>query len=93
MIAAGYKGEVRFEGPIKGDNIGTWFNQNEFISSKKAKDRLGWTSKHGGVIKIPPIGAYASRGKRRRCLRREPDWRGAGGMDRHLEHCGSGGFS
>jgi nucleoside-diphosphate-sugar epimerase len=48
--AAGYQGEVRLEGPTKGDNISTWFNQNEFISPRKAHDRLGWRSRHPGII-------------------------------------------
>jgi nucleoside-diphosphate-sugar epimerase len=48
--AAGYRGDVRFEGPTKGDNISTWFNQNEFISAKKAQKKLGWRTRRGGVI-------------------------------------------
>jgi nucleoside-diphosphate-sugar epimerase len=48
--AAGYKGDIRFEGPMKGDNISTWFNQNEFVTSQKARERLGWCARHGGVI-------------------------------------------
>ena len=50
VAAAGYKGEVRCEGPMKGDNISTWFNQNEFMTSQKARDRLGWRPQHAGVI-------------------------------------------
>jgi nucleoside-diphosphate-sugar epimerase len=50
LAAANYKGEIRFEGPTKGDNISTWFNQNEFISSQKARERLGWSTPHGGII-------------------------------------------
>jgi nucleoside-diphosphate-sugar epimerase len=48
--AAGYKGDVRFEGPTKGDNISTWFNQNEFITSQKARERLGWVTRHDGIV-------------------------------------------
>lgn len=48
--AAGYKGDVRFEGPMKGDNISTWFNQNEFVTSHKARERLGWSTRHHGII-------------------------------------------
>ena len=50
LDAAGYKGDVRFEGPTKGDNISTWFNQNEFITSQKARERLGWNTRHDGII-------------------------------------------
>jgi nucleoside-diphosphate-sugar epimerase len=50
IAAAGYKGEVRCEGPLKGDNISTWFNQNEFMTSQKARDRLGWRPQHAGII-------------------------------------------
>ena len=48
--AAGYKGDVRFEGQTKGDNISTWFNQNEFITSQKARERFGWSARHAGII-------------------------------------------
>jgi nucleoside-diphosphate-sugar epimerase len=48
--AAGYQGELRFEDPVKGDNISTWFNQNEFITSQKARERLGWSARHQGII-------------------------------------------
>ena len=48
--AAGYRGDIRFEGPKKGDNISTWFNQNEFITSQKARERLGWSARHPGII-------------------------------------------
>jgi nucleoside-diphosphate-sugar epimerase len=50
LDAAGYRGDIRFEGPVKGDNISTWFNQNEFITSQKANDRLGWSARHDGII-------------------------------------------
>jgi nucleoside-diphosphate-sugar epimerase len=48
--AAGYRGGIRLEGPVKGDNISTWFNQNEFITSQKANDRFGWSARHDGII-------------------------------------------
>jgi hypothetical protein len=35
---------------MKGDNISTWFDQNEFIASQKARERLGWRARHGGII-------------------------------------------
>jgi nucleoside-diphosphate-sugar epimerase len=50
LDAAGYKGDMRFEGPTKGDNISTWFNQNEFITPQKARERLGWSARHDGII-------------------------------------------
>jgi nucleoside-diphosphate-sugar epimerase len=50
LDAAGYNGDLRFEGPVKGDNISTWFNQNEFITSQKARERLGWRTRHDGII-------------------------------------------
>ena len=50
LDAAGHKGDIRFEGPMKGDNISTWFNQNEFITSQKARERLGWGARHDGII-------------------------------------------
>jgi len=57
--AAGYRGEIRCEGPAKGDNISTWFNQNEFITSQKARERLGWRARRAGIIESAPR-AYAS---------------------------------
>jgi len=50
VAAVSPKTEIRFEGPIKGDNISTWFNQNEFLTAQKARDRLGWVARHDGVI-------------------------------------------
>jgi nucleoside-diphosphate-sugar epimerase len=50
LDAAGYEGDLRFEGSMKGDNISTWFNQNEFITSQKARERLGWRKRHDGII-------------------------------------------
>jgi nucleoside-diphosphate-sugar epimerase len=50
VAAGGYKGEIPCEGPAKGDNISTWFNQNEFISAKKAREKLGWQARHRGII-------------------------------------------
>lgn len=55
LDAAGHAGEIRFEGPMKGDNISTWFDQNEFITSEKARRLLGWSPRHDGVIET--IGA------------------------------------
>ena len=50
LDAVGHKSDIRFEGPTKGDNISTWFNQNEFITSQKARERLGWSTRHDGII-------------------------------------------
>jgi nucleoside-diphosphate-sugar epimerase len=50
LDAAGCKQEIRLEGPMKGDNISIWFNQNEFITPQKARERLGWSARHDGII-------------------------------------------
>ena len=50
VAAAGFRGEIRFEASKKGDNISTWFDQNEFIASAKAREKLGWRARHAGVI-------------------------------------------
>lgn len=50
VAATGVKAEIRFEGSKPGDNISTWFNQNEFITAQKARERLGWSARHDGVI-------------------------------------------
>ena len=50
VAAAGYRGEIRFEEPREGENLSSWFNQNEFITSQKARDRLGWRPRHAGVM-------------------------------------------
>jgi len=59
LAAAGFQGDVRLEGPKQGDNISTWFNQNEFITSDKAHRVLGWSPRHPGVIESAPS-AYAA---------------------------------
>jgi nucleoside-diphosphate-sugar epimerase len=48
--AVGYRGEIRFEGAMTGDNISTWFDQNEFVTSQKARERLQWRPRHDGII-------------------------------------------
>ena len=48
-IAAGWSGDIRFEGSKKGDNVSTWFDQNEFITSRKAHERLGWTPRFANL--------------------------------------------
>jgi nucleoside-diphosphate-sugar epimerase len=59
VAAAGYTGEIRFEDSKKGDNISTWFNQNEFVTSEKARRMLGWSPKHAGIVAEAPK-AFAS---------------------------------
>jgi nucleoside-diphosphate-sugar epimerase len=58
LDAAGYRGEVAYGPPRKGDNASTWFNQNEFITSDKARRVLGWIPRHRGVLEGIPA-AYA----------------------------------
>ena len=48
--AAGYTGEIKLAEPVKGDNISMWFDQNAYSSSRKARERLGWASRHDSVI-------------------------------------------
>jgi hypothetical protein len=50
LDAAGYNGPIRADVPAKGDNISMWFDQNGYSSSRKARERLGWTSRHDSVI-------------------------------------------
>ncbi|MGE5538204.1 MAG: NAD-dependent epimerase/dehydratase family protein [Gemmatimonas sp.] len=50
MRVAGHTGDIRFEPPVKGDNISMWFDQNAYSSSRKARERLGWRSRHDSVI-------------------------------------------
>lgn len=59
MAAAGYTGEIRFEGPLEGNNVSTWFDQNEFITSEKARRILGWVPRRPGILDCIPA-AYAS---------------------------------
>ena len=50
MKAAGYDGEIEFAEPDEKDKTSVWFNQNEFITSHKARKQLGWVPNHIGVI-------------------------------------------
>jgi nucleoside-diphosphate-sugar epimerase len=50
LDAAGYKGPIRADVPVKGDNISMWFDQNGYSASQKARQRLGWRSREEGVI-------------------------------------------
>jgi nucleoside-diphosphate-sugar epimerase len=57
--AAGYRGEIRFEGPLEGNNTSTWFDQNELMTSEKARRLLGWVPRHAGILEDIPA-AYAA---------------------------------
>jgi nucleoside-diphosphate-sugar epimerase len=59
LAAAGYTGDVRFEGPQKGHNASTWFDQDEFMTSEKARRILGWVPRRPGVLDALPA-AYAA---------------------------------
>jgi nucleoside-diphosphate-sugar epimerase len=54
LAAAGYGGEIRFEGPMKGDSASTWFDRNEVSSSAKARRVLGWEPRRLGVLDAMP---------------------------------------
>ena len=49
LSAADYKGEIEFAEPNEDDVTSTWFDQSEFITSAKARARLGWMPQHLGV--------------------------------------------
>lgn len=59
VAATGHAGEIRFAGPQADDNASTWFDQNEFITSAKARRMLGWSPRHPGVLEGVPA-AYAA---------------------------------
>jgi nucleoside-diphosphate-sugar epimerase len=59
VTLAGYKGEITFAGPLEGNNTSTWFDQNELISSEKARRILGWNPRHAGILEDAPA-AYAA---------------------------------
>jgi nucleoside-diphosphate-sugar epimerase len=50
LQAAGYTGEIEFAPPQEDDVTSVWFNQNEFITSRKAYRLLGWVPRHTGII-------------------------------------------
>ena len=50
LQAADYQGEIEFAKPSKDDVTSYWFDQNEYITSQKARCLLGWTPRHIGVI-------------------------------------------
>ena len=50
LQATGYQGEIEFAEPTEDDVTSTWFDQNEFITSQKARQKLAWIPRHLGVI-------------------------------------------
>lgn len=56
---AGYRGEISFAGPLEGNNTSTWFDQNELMTSEKARRLLGWIPRHAGILEEIPA-AYAA---------------------------------
>ena len=50
LSTTGYDGEITFAQPSEDDVTSTWFDQNEFITSQKARYLLGWVPRHLGVI-------------------------------------------
>jgi nucleoside-diphosphate-sugar epimerase len=59
VAAAGYHGEVTFAGSLEGNNTSTWFDQNEMMTSEKARRVLGWIPRHPGILASIPA-AFAS---------------------------------
>jgi nucleoside-diphosphate-sugar epimerase len=50
LNAAGYTGNIDLAEPQEDDVTSVWFNQNEFITSRKAHRILGWSPRHSGII-------------------------------------------
>lgn len=50
LRAVGYEGEIELAPPQEDDVTSTWFDQNEFITSRKAHRLLGWVPRHTGII-------------------------------------------
>ena len=50
LSAAGYEDEIEFAEPDEDDVTSIWFDQNEFITSQKARYLMGWIPCHLGVI-------------------------------------------
>jgi nucleoside-diphosphate-sugar epimerase len=65
LAAAGYAGEIRFEGPLKGHNASTWFDQDEFMTSEKARRILNWVPRRPGVLDALPAAHAAWKAARR----------------------------
>lgn len=50
LQATKFNGEIEYAEPQENDITSTWFNQNEFITSRKAHRLLGWSPRHTGII-------------------------------------------
>ena len=50
LQAAGYEGAIEFAPPQDDDVTSVWFDQNEFITSRKACRLLGWNPRHTGIL-------------------------------------------
>jgi nucleoside-diphosphate-sugar epimerase len=50
LKAANYTGEIEFAPPQEDDLTSSWFDQNEFITSRKAHRLLNWNPRHTGII-------------------------------------------
>jgi nucleoside-diphosphate-sugar epimerase len=50
LNAAGFNGEIEFAPHQDDDVTSTWFNQKEFITSRKAYRLLGWSPRHTGIL-------------------------------------------
>lgn len=48
--AAGFQGEIKTAPPDPSDWSSTVFDQNEFITSQKARRLLGWAARHTGIL-------------------------------------------
>jgi len=59
VTVAGYQGEITFAGPMEGNNTSTWFDQNELMTSEKARRILGWIPRRAGILEDAPA-AYAA---------------------------------
>ena len=59
LAVAGYTGDIRFDGPLEGHNASTWFDQDEFMTSEKARRILGWVPRRPGVLDALPA-AFAA---------------------------------
>jgi nucleoside-diphosphate-sugar epimerase len=59
LDAAGNHAEIAFGPPLKGENLSTWFDQNELLNAERTRTRLGWKPRHTAVLAGIPA-AYAS---------------------------------
>ena len=49
LAAAGYDGDIAFAEADEDDKTSTWFDQNEFTTSAKIRQHLGWVPHHAGL--------------------------------------------